>query len=110
MIRQLTVGEVVEAGNPQIWNLRSEVGVNAVRVDRRTPWGNPFRMRNGSDAERDRVCDAFEEWAMAPEQEQFRKEVRRVLRGKHLACWCAPKRCHAETLRKIANYREAFET
>jgi hypothetical protein len=25
------------------------------------------------------------------------------LRGKDLACWCAPKRCHAEVLRELAN-------
>ena len=36
-----------------------------VRVDRgsRLGWGNPFVMRDKSNAERNRVCDAFEEMA-----------------------------------------------
>jgi hypothetical protein len=25
------------------------------------------------------------------------------LRGKHLVCWCAPERCHAEVLIKLPN-------
>jgi hypothetical protein len=25
------------------------------------------------------------------------------LRGKHLVCWCAPERCHAEVLIELAN-------
>lgn len=108
-IRQLTISELMEVGFPRIWNLRrpQEIPNDAVRVDRRSPWGNPFRMRNGSDQERNRVCDAFEEWVMSSEQELYRKEVRRVLRGKNLTCWCSPLRCHAETLLRIANRKEA---
>lgn len=87
----------------QIYNLRNGIPRGAVRVDRRSPWGNQFMMRGTSEAERVRVCDAFEAWAMAPEQAAFRGWVRRDLAGKDLACWCAPKRCHAETLRRIAN-------
>ena len=68
-------------------------------VDRGTDWGNPFVMRNETD--RDRVCDLYEQYAL------WRLTVDPnwliPLRGSSLACWCAPKRCHADTLLRLAN-------
>ena len=68
-------------------------------VDRGTHWGNPFIM--GSEKERDYVCAMFEKYAI------WRLTVEPTwldpLRGQHLVCHCAPKRCHAETLRRLAN-------
>lgn len=90
---------------PRVINIRSIRGVwpeNTVRVDRRSRWGNHFIMRNDSDKERDRVCDAFEE-AVKSWPPEVIAALKRELRGKDLACWCAPKRCHAETLLRIAN-------
>jgi hypothetical protein len=70
-----------------------------IKVDRGSDWGNPFVMHGEQD--RDRVCELFAQYA------QWRLSVDpewlKPLRGKHLACWCAPKRCHAETLRRLAN-------
>ena len=90
---------------PKVLNIRSIKGSwpkNTVRVDRRTEWGNPFIMRNESDKERDRVCDAFEEMVALWTPEVI-AALKKDLKGKNLACWCAPKRCHAETLLNIAN-------
>lgn len=70
-----------------------------VRVDRRTDWGNPFVMRD--ENERNQVCDLFEQYAQWRLSQQ--PDWLKPLRGKHLACWCAPKRCHAETLMRLAN-------
>lgn len=85
----------------KIFNLRGKVAghANFVIVDRRTPWGNPFPMQ--TEAERDSVCDQFEVYAV----ERVEREPRWLdsLVGANLACWCAPKRCHAETLMKLAN-------
>lgn len=68
-------------------------------VDRGTDWGNPFVMCN--EADRDRVCNLYEQYAI------WRLTVDPnwlvPLRGFNLACWCAPKRCHAETLLRLAN-------
>ena len=33
-----------------------------VYIGRGSKWGNPFVMRDKSDHERDRVCDAYEAW------------------------------------------------
>lgn len=74
---------------------------DAVRVDRGSNWGNPFAMRDKSQAERDRVCDLFEQyaaWRLTVDPEWLAP-----LRGKSLACWCAPQRCHADTLIRLAN-------
>ena len=68
-------------------------------VDRGTDWGNPFIM--DQENERDYVCDMFEKYAI------WRLSVEpnwlAPLRDHHLVCHCAPKRCHAETLRRLAN-------
>ena len=69
-----------------------------VKVDRSTKWGNQFRI--GLHGDRDTVCDLYEQWfwtqpdliAALPE-----------LVGKRLGCWCAPLRCHADFLARLAN-------
>lgn len=73
----------------------------AVLVDRSTPWGNPFIMQVDNPTERNRVCDEFEEYAI----ERFSKDPDwlKPLIGKNLKCHCFPKRCHAETLLRLAN-------
>jgi len=92
---------------PKIYNMRDSkvtqptVGSKVVIVQRGTPWGNPFIMKGTSQAERDRVCDEFETYAVNRHAED--PTWLAPLRGAHLVCWCAPKRCHAETLLRLAN-------
>jgi len=73
--------------------------VSFVLVDRGTDWGNPFIMH--TEEERDAVCDQFELYAL------WRLTIEPhwldPLIGHNLGCWCAPKRCHAETLMRLAN-------
>ena len=91
---------------PKVLNIRDfkpgEWPENTVRVDRRSRWGNPFVMRDKSDDERDRVCNAFEETAARLPPETI-AALKKDLKGKNLACWCSPKKCHADTLLRIAN-------
>ena len=73
---------------------------NAVSVARPTRWGNPFRIGVDGDAA---ACVArFREWMLA---EPARVEAARAsLRGRDLACWCAPDApCHADVLIELAN-------
>jgi hypothetical protein len=80
-----------------VWNKRlNNAPADAVYVGRGTPWGNPFVMRKESD--RDEVCDRFE-------REVLPNLDVSALTGKHLVCWCAPKRCHADALLAKANPR-----
>lgn len=86
---------------PIVYHIRGKrlTSENDVPVDRGTPWGNPFVMV--TEADRDDVCDKFEQYA------QWRLTIEpnwlEPLRGKNLGCWCVPKRCHAQTLLRLAN-------
>lgn len=86
---------------PLVGNMRNTLTGSYTRVDRGSEWGNPFIMHNNTETERHRVCDLFEQyaaWRLTIEPDWLVP-----LRGLNLACWCAPKRCHAETLRRLAN-------
>jgi len=84
-----------------IYKIPSEKPVEVVRVDRlSTGYGNPFITE--VESERDWACDMFMEYAIWRIQKQ--PTWLKNLRGKHLACWCSPKRCHADTLLILANY------
>ena len=72
---------------------------NPVRVDRGTPWGNPFIL--GVDGDRAEVCRLFE--AYATWRLCLQSHWLDHLRARDLACWCAPEQCHAETLMRLAN-------
>jgi hypothetical protein len=74
---------------------------NTVKVDRSTPWGNPF-IPNGPPANLTLYeCLAkFERHAMTLDLEP--------LRGKNLACWCKPSApCHADILLQLANSKDS---
>lgn len=103
-------------------------GLPAVKVDRSTPWGNPFPVRRGTstsmgeskhvwrvgtwagpaiwfkDSKEDAVSlsvEAFSGWITQPAQSSLRRRVKHELKGKNLACWCKDGRCHADVLLKI---------
>lgn len=72
-----------------------------VRIDRQSPLGNPFRMRN--ESERDLVCDKYTIYFNENLKDNecllrlinLYKQYGRL----RLFCWCAPRRCHGETIR-----------
>ena len=72
-----------------------------MRVDRGSEWGNPFIMKNKTDHERNLVCDLYEQYAIW--RLTIDPQLLVPLRGKNLACWCAPRRCHGDTLLRLAN-------
>ncbi len=87
---------------------------NTVKVDRSTPWGNPFITSKHGTQER---CVELFTCAAAGlialgydtcgEQEALHQRVRENisdLTGKNLACWCREGTpCHAEVLLELAN-------
>lgn len=96
-------------------------GLDAVKVDRTTKYGNPFRV--GEDGTRADCVYMFTllmggllAISKSPEcvqrQETFRRTINAELhhlRGKNLACWCSlpapgePDCCHAAVLLEAAN-------
>lgn len=90
---------------PAVWNKRDpNTPKGAVYVGRPSKWGNPFKIGrdvNGTIWNREQVIDLFATWC--ERHPEFRQEIREELKGKHLVCWCAPRRCHADILLEIAN-------
>lgn len=99
--------------------LDESVIFNAVRIDRAGPWGNPFVI--GINGDRQTVCEVYEvwlkEWMINGIEIRYKIGNREYsnkwviehlseLRGKDLVCWCAPERCHGDTLLRLV---EALE-
>lgn len=89
----------------------------AVYVGRPSKWGNPFtHLRGRSLAKfymptREACIAAYCEWLRRdPTNAELFASVRTELRGKDLACWCAPLPCHADVLLEIANNDEPVRT
>ena len=79
---------------PTVINLKNRVpGVHYKYVGRPSKWGNPFYL--GSHGNRDEVCEKYRRWVQS--QPLLMAELPK-LAGKTLACFCAPKRCHADIL------------
>jgi hypothetical protein len=79
-----------------------------IRIDRASPLGNPFYMK--SEAQRNEVCDKYEKWfasQISNKQSKVYIEIVRLYKlardGNHLnlQCWCAPKRCHGDTIKRF---------
>jgi ParB/RepB/Spo0J family partition protein len=69
-------------------------------VDRRTEWGNPFEMPH--DGDRESVIRNYADYYL-PHKPSLLSRIPE-LKGKALACWCAPEPCHADVLKaKVDN-------
>jgi hypothetical protein len=80
---------------PRVLNIyKDKTDANSVYCGRGSPWGNPFKI--GIHGTRDEVCDKFEREVLPTLDVS-------ILRGKDLVCFCAPKRCHCDSILKKAN-------
>lgn len=77
-----------------------------VRVDRATRWGNPFRL--GQDGNRQEVIVKYRRYLWNELQTgRLGLHALAALDEKRLACWCAPRTCHADVLTKAASWAKA---
>lgn len=104
----LIVTEIAES-MPHLYNMRrgrDSYPCWAVRIDRRTKWGNPHPIGycSGCQLTHDRAqaIAAF----VAGMSDEFIEMAKRELRGKDLVCWCYPLPCHGDVLLQIANTPE----
>lgn len=75
----------------------------AVRIDRKTPWGNPYRI--GPDGDREAVIEKYQRHLLDRiESGEQTLESLAALSGRDLACWCAPKPCHGQVLKDYAQW------
>ena len=110
---------------------RETNGLEAVKVTRPGPWGNPFPITKGiatsmgvtspiwsvgtwegpamwfrhTEAEAIELSvAAFKTWVCQPAQSRLLDQARLGLRGKNLACFCRPGQlCHADIWIELAN-------
>lgn len=80
-----------------------------VYIGRPSKWGNPFtHIPSGTQAKfvvksRDEAVAKYREWILT--QPHLLKDLHE-LKGKVLACWCAPLSCHGDVLSELANKEE----
>jgi len=91
----------------ELMNMRSSriVYKNDVRVDRMSGLGNPFK------GDRNIVCDEYELWfaerVEKRDNQRFNQDLEFIInllekyRKVKLFCWCVPKRCHSETIKRF---------
>lgn len=72
-----------------------------VYIGRPSKWGNPFVM--GDDGTRAQVILKYEQWIRS--QPELLSQLNE-LKGKTLACWCAPLACHGDVLVKLIKEQE----
>jgi hypothetical protein len=99
----------VEYRTPSIVNLRDHpdaVQNGAIRIDRQTEWGNPFKI--GEHGSREEVIALYQEdlWKRIKSEDVSLAQLA-ALDGKTLACWCAPNACHGEVLSRAATWAAA---
>lgn len=85
---------------------------NGVYVGRPTKYGNPYTLHDEhDDVSREKVCDEFEAFIIRRPDiiDSLLQEVQlRIDQGFHtieLWCWCTPRRCHADTYKRILEQR-----
>jgi len=102
----LMIGNAVTVNQKTMKNLCKWAQENGKfeRVDRFSDWGNPFEL--DKDGNRDEVCDAYEVYFDLKKSLHSKLDK---LKGKALACWCDPERCHAHHIEKLVNLRYVAE-
>ena len=94
---------------PIIYNLKHDPDAlkqGAVRIDRQTKWGNPFRV--GEHGTRDQVIALYQKdlWKRIRSDEISLTDLA-ALNGKDMACHCSPKACHGDVLSRAATWAAA---
>jgi hypothetical protein len=83
--------------SPRVYNIHhGDAPADAVYIGRGSPHGNRFVI--GAHGDRDQVCNKFD-------CEQLPDMDVSALTGRDLICYCAPHRCHGDSILLKANFR-----
>ncbi len=94
---------VVRVNDPCGWDVY--IGrANRFRHLKASVWANPFVV--GRDGTRDEVIQKYRAHLLA---NPVLLERLPELRGKRLACWCAPQACHGDVLAEMAEAQRGGE-
>lgn len=85
---------------PRVLNIHQDpIPPEAVNCMRPGPWGNMFALHMGFS--REEAVKFHRDFVLnSPE---FQARIKASLKGKDLACCCAPAPCHCDILLEIAN-------
>lgn len=90
-------------------------GDSGVYCGRPSPLGNPYSLNIIKD--RDAVCDLYHDWLHLQIENNNKevvdelKKLKKIYRDKGeltLLCWCAPLRCHCESIKKVLDNDTIF--
>lgn len=81
-----------------VYSFKGAVPEGALRIDRKSKWGNRFVI--GRDGDRTAVIAKHERW-LADQHELLRSLDE--LRERDLVCWCHPLPCHGDLLLRLGN-------
>lgn len=85
---------------PRVLNANiDDIPPSAVWVDRRSPYGNIFKL--GIDGDVEQVKMLYIQYLI--DNPELVADIRQNLKGRDLVCHCAPRPCHAELILTIAN-------
>lgn len=70
-----------------------------IYIGRGSPWGNPFTIGYEMNNSREVVIEKYRDWIL--EQPDLMNSLHKLV-GKRLACYCAPKACHGDVLKELA--------
>jgi hypothetical protein len=80
-----------------------------VRIDRATKWGNPYPITYTEDRQDVLVKYAF--YAHRQIRQLKILDIAEISDAKRLGCWCKPKACHGDILKKaIDEFNEGKQT
>lgn len=65
-----------------------------VRIDRRTKWGNPFKITKSCT--REQTIQKYEYYFA----HNLLKDINELKDARRLGCWCKPLACHGDVIRK----------
>lgn len=80
-----------------------------IYIGRPSKWGNPFSHLNDTLAKykvssREEAIQKYEEWITIGEGKYLLEDLHE-LKGKTLGCWCKPKSCHGDILKKLVEQK-----
>jgi hypothetical protein len=75
---------------------------NGVRIDRKSKWGNPYKMQSESD--RLKVIKKYTYYIL---ESKLLDDIQE-LEDKWLYCWCYDKPCHGNVLKYLCEHPEVI--
>jgi hypothetical protein len=76
-----------------------------VYIGRGSIWGNPFHIGGSGRRTREQVIEMYRKYLWERLRVgYFTLDMLKALDGKRLACYCAPKQCHGDIIKRAVRW------